>query len=110
MAAGRREEMSATRSLKSYAFIRTERTGRRGLRNDARANTNRASLPFTAMTLHRHWLLPLFTLFSILAHVRASALTTAISPNERLCFFADVDTAGEKIGVRFPPLTRPRVS
>jgi hypothetical protein len=31
---------------------------------------------------------------------RASALTTAIAANERLCFYADVDKAGEKIGVR----------
>lgn len=31
--------------------------------------------------------------------VQGSALTTAIAPNERLCFYADVDKAGEKIGV-----------
>jgi hypothetical protein len=31
--------------------------------------------------------------------VRGSALTTAIAANERLCFYADVDKAGEKIGV-----------
>ncbi|KAG9312587.1 Aldehyde/histidinol dehydrogenase [Chiua virens] len=31
-------------------------------------------------------------------HVKASALTTIIAPNERLCFYADVDKAGEKIG------------
>jgi len=30
-----------------------------------------------------------------------SALTTAIAPNERLCFYADVDKAGEKIGFYF---------
>lgn len=30
----------------------------------------------------------------------ATALTTAIAANERLCFYADVDKAGEKIGVR----------
>ncbi|KAG8215804.1 emp24/gp25L/p24 family/GOLD-domain-containing protein [Butyriboletus roseoflavus] len=34
-------------------------------------------------------------------HVRASALTTVIAPNERLCFYADVDKAGEKIGFYF---------
>jgi hypothetical protein len=34
--------------------------------------------------------------------VKASALTTAVSANERLCFYADVDKAGEKIGVRIP--------
>ncbi|KAF9063487.1 emp24/gp25L/p24 family/GOLD-domain-containing protein [Rhodocollybia butyracea] len=32
---------------------------------------------------------------------RGSALTTAISANERLCFYADVDKAGEKIGFYF---------
>ena len=32
--------------------------------------------------------------------VRATALTTALAPNERLCFYADVDKAGEKLGVR----------
>lgn len=31
----------------------------------------------------------------------ATALTTAISANERLCFYADVDKAGEKIGVTY---------
>ncbi|GAW02928.1 emp24/gp25L/p24 family/GOLD-domain-containing protein [Lentinula edodes] len=36
---------------------------------------------------------------SILAH--GSALTTAIAANERLCFYADVDKAGEKIGFYF---------
>jgi protein ERP2 len=30
---------------------------------------------------------------------RGSALTTAIAANERLCFYADVDKEGEKIGV-----------
>lgn len=34
--------------------------------------------------------------------VKASALTTVIAPNERLCFYADVDKAGEKIGVSAP--------
>ncbi|KAH9946580.1 emp24/gp25L/p24 family/GOLD-domain-containing protein [Amylocystis lapponica] len=34
------------------------------------------------------------------SHVRASALTTSIGANERLCFYADVDKAGEKIGVQ----------
>ena len=34
------------------------------------------------------------------APVRATALTTAIAANERLCFYADVDKAGEKLGVR----------
>jgi protein ERP2 len=33
--------------------------------------------------------------------VHASALTTPIAPNERLCFYADVDKAGEKIGFYF---------
>lgn len=44
----------------------------------------------SALCLHRFWLTP----------VRATALTTAIAANERLCFYADVDKAGEKLGVR----------
>ena len=35
-------------------------------------------------------------------YVKASALTTVIGPNERLCFYADVDKAGEKIGASAP--------
>jgi len=35
------------------------------------------------------------------ASVNASALTTTIPPNQRLCFYADVDKAGEKIGFYF---------
>ena len=44
-------------------------------------------------------MLYLFVL-SLLALANASALTTAINPNDRLCFYADVDKAGQKIGVR----------
>jgi protein ERP2 len=46
-------------------------------------------------------ILPQLFLFLILLcrYVRATALTTAIAANERLCFYADVDKAGEKIGV-----------
>ncbi|CCL98459.1 uncharacterized protein FIBRA_00457 [Fibroporia radiculosa] len=50
------------------------------------------------------YLLPFFSLILFLQlsiHVRASALTTAIGANERLCFYADVDKAGEKIGFYF---------
>lgn len=36
----------------------------------------------------------------ILSSVKATALTTTVAPNERLCFYADVDKAGEKLGVR----------
>ncbi|EIN04452.1 hypothetical protein PUNSTDRAFT_92806 [Punctularia strigosozonata HHB-11173 SS5] len=43
----------------------------------------------------------LFPLAFLTCCVRASALTTFISPNERLCFYADVDKAGEKIGFYF---------
>ncbi|THU98533.1 hypothetical protein K435DRAFT_777416 [Dendrothele bispora CBS 962.96] len=46
----------------------------------------------------------IFTLLFLLPlslHVRGSALTTAIAANERLCFYADVDKAGEKIGFYF---------
>ncbi|PPQ70337.1 hypothetical protein CVT24_012998 [Panaeolus cyanescens] len=40
-----------------------------------------------------------FLYLSTLAY--ASALTTSLSPNERVCFYADVDKAGEKIGFYF---------
>ncbi|KAJ6482155.1 emp24/gp25L/p24 family/GOLD-domain-containing protein [Mycena vitilis] len=43
----------------------------------------------------------LFYLINLSILARASALTTAISANERLCFYADVDKAGEKIGFYF---------
>jgi len=41
----------------------------------------------------------LFVFLCLSIAVKASALTTAIGPNERSCFYADVDKAGEKIGV-----------
>jgi len=43
----------------------------------------------------------LVILFSLCRSARSTALTTAITANERLCFYADVDKAGEKIGVSF---------
>ncbi|EMD35821.1 hypothetical protein CERSUDRAFT_53151 [Gelatoporia subvermispora B] len=49
-------------------------------------------------------LLSLFSLlffFRIFHLTNASALTTSIGANERLCFYADVDKAGEKIGFYF---------
>jgi hypothetical protein len=30
----------------------------------------------------------------------STSFTTLLTPNERLCFYADVDKAGEKLGVR----------
>ena len=39
-------------------------------------------------------------LFSLSLLANGAALTTALSANERLCFYADVDKAGEKLGVR----------
>ena len=47
----------------------------------------------------RLFLLSFFLFISLSVSVEASALTTSISANERICFFADVDKAGEKIGV-----------
>jgi len=45
------------------------------------------------------------TILSLLAgavaSVSASALTTTIPPSQRLCFYADVDKTGEKIGFYF---------
>ncbi|KAJ1303815.1 hypothetical protein OPQ81_008237 [Rhizoctonia solani] len=35
------------------------------------------------------------------ASVSATALTTTVPPNQRLCFYADVDKEGEKIGFYF---------
>jgi len=52
----------------------------------------------TRMILRRALIL-LATLISQIHLIRASALTAAISANQRLCFFADVDKEGEKIGV-----------
>jgi hypothetical protein len=46
-----------------------------------------------------HFLSSFFVFLSLSVAVRASALTTTIAPNERICFFADVDKVGEKIGV-----------
>ncbi|KAK7018587.1 endosomal cargo receptor [Favolaschia claudopus] len=43
----------------------------------------------------------LFYLINLSLRVQASALTTAIAANERLCFYADVDKEGEKIGFYF---------
>ncbi|KAH9917792.1 emp24/gp25L/p24 family/GOLD-domain-containing protein [Fomitopsis serialis] len=42
-----------------------------------------------------------YALLNFIGTAHASALTTAIGANERLCFFADVDKAGEKIGFYF---------
>ncbi|KAI0067534.1 hypothetical protein BV25DRAFT_1905311 [Artomyces pyxidatus] len=52
------------------------------------------------MALHPLLILSALLLFAVNT-VRASALTTALAPNERLCFYADVDKAGEKIGFYF---------
>ncbi|OBZ73199.1 putative membrane protein C17A5.08 [Grifola frondosa] len=41
----------------------------------------------------------LLFLLRLASWTHASALTTAIGANERLCFYSDVDKAGEKIGV-----------
>lgn len=40
-------------------------------------------------------------LFSLISIANGSALTTVIGANERSCFFAEVDKAGEKIGFYF---------
>ena len=44
----------------------------------------------------------LLFLFSLLPSINAAALTTQLAANERLCFYADVDKVGEKIGVSLP--------
>ncbi|KAJ3547744.1 hypothetical protein NMY22_g1533 [Coprinellus aureogranulatus] len=48
-----------------------------------------------------HFFGSLFFLLYLSLTAKASALTISISPNERTCFFADVDKAGEKIGFYF---------
>lgn len=62
----------------------------------------------TRMILRRALLL-LATLISQIHLIRASALTVAISANQRLCFFADVDKEGEKIGVSIAANLPPQV-
>jgi hypothetical protein len=47
----------------------------------------------------------LLTLLALATTVYSTALSTLLTANERLCFYADVDKAGEKIGVR--SLSRP---
>jgi hypothetical protein len=42
----------------------------------------------------------ILTLLGLATTGYSTALTTLLTPNERLCFYADVDKAGEKIGVR----------
>lgn len=73
-----------------------------------RATYARKRLACLGLVMAFNWLLSVFTFLFLAAHVRASALTTALSPNERLCFYADVDKAGEKIGVRSPPAVSDR--
>jgi len=48
-----------------------------------------------------HFLFSILFLYLPLV-VKSSSLTTTIAPNERMCFYADVDKAGEKIGVCAP--------
>ena len=40
------------------------------------------------------------TLLGLATIAYPTSLTTLLTPNERLCFYADADKAGEKIGVR----------
>ncbi|KAF5348265.1 hypothetical protein D9756_010461 [Leucocoprinus leucothites] len=46
-------------------------------------------------------LLSIFLSFLLAVTVNATALTTPIAANEKLCFYTDVDKAGEKIGFYF---------
>jgi hypothetical protein len=54
---------------------------------------------------------PMALLFSLLlsfifaVSVNATALTTPIAANQKLCFYTDVDKAGEKIGASIPLLS-----
>jgi hypothetical protein len=42
----------------------------------------------------------ILTLLTLATTAYSTALTTILTPNERLCFYVDVDKAGEKMGVR----------
>jgi protein ERP2 len=48
-----------------------------------------------------HILSNLFLFLYLSVSVKSSALSTTIASNERLCFYADVDKAGEKLGFYF---------
>lgn len=56
-------------------------------------------------SFHRSTHLAMYTLFSLcisflfIVSINATALMTQISANEKLCFYTEVDKAGEKIGV-----------
>jgi hypothetical protein len=51
--------------------------------------------------------IPTLLLFlGLVSTAYSTALTTLLSPNERLCFYSDIDKAGEKIGVRLMPFRR----
>ena len=63
------------------------------------AGTRAPNSPYMALALTRLLSFSFFFLCLAPIAVRGSALTTAIAANERLCFYADVDKAGEKIGV-----------
>jgi emp24/gp25L/p24 family/GOLD len=75
-------------------------------REDQGARLDLDLLGLTRMIL-RQALLLLATLMSQIHTIRTSALTTAISANQRLCFFADVDKQGEKIGVNIRSYASP---
>ena len=61
----------------------------------------------TISSMFSPWLILTLTSLLLANRAHASALTTAIAPNERLCFYVDVDKAGEKIGVTCPTTTHP---
>ena len=42
----------------------------------------------------------ILALLGLATTVYSTSFTTLLTPNERLCFYADVDKAGEKLGVR----------
>jgi hypothetical protein len=72
---------------------------RRGHLVEQKIVTRLQRIPISLAMILR--LLPLLFLYAqLVARVEAVALTTAIAANERLCFYADVDKAGEKLGVR----------
>ena len=53
------------------------------------------------MAAYLSTLVVVFALVLLPVHVSGAALTTIVEPHERLCFYAWVDAAGEKVGFYF---------
>jgi hypothetical protein len=94
------ERKSRNQVCKKLKWVRTRsRVESRGC--STCANLNTLTDVIRAMKL-RNLVFAAATIFiSSIKYTQASALTTAIGPNARLCFYAEVDKPKEKIGVCF---------